>query len=198
MILIATPTRDAMLAGTTGDLIRLIRRYPETAVRFMAPTGIYIGNLRESAVKVAQQTGASHILFIDADMRFPTDTLQRLLARNADIVGANYVQRTMPEWWVARRDNASISSIGRTGLEAVDFVGAGCLLIRRAVFDVLPRPWFDTPFDGETFVGEDVSFCRHARKHAYEVLIDHDLSQHVRHTTTLEQGVPIVAEAAVA
>ena len=39
---------------------------------------------------------ATHILWLDSDMRFPADTLGRLLARNRDIVGANYCARRFP------------------------------------------------------------------------------------------------------
>lgn len=187
MIVIATPTRDSITAGTTGDLIRLCRRHPDT--RWMACLGIYIGNLRQMAAQAALQTGASHVLFIDSDMRFPEDTLDRLLAHDADIVGANYVQRTMPEWWVARKDQQVVSSVGRSGLERVDSVGFGVMLVHAHVFHGLQRPWFDTPYDGTTHLGEDLYFCQQANAAGFYVRIDHDLSQQVRHQGTVELGV---------
>jgi hypothetical protein len=73
MIVLATPTRDMVTALFAGDLLKLCRRHPE--MRFAALLGIYIANLRQSAVSIAQQVGASHLLFIDSDMRFPEDTL---------------------------------------------------------------------------------------------------------------------------
>jgi hypothetical protein len=192
MIVLATPTRDLVTALFAGDLLKLCRRHPE--MRFAAPLGIYIANLRQSAVSIAQQTGASHLLFIDADMRFPEDTLDRLLAADKDIVAANCVMRTMPEWWVARKAGQVVSSVGRSGLEQVDSVGCGVMLIRLAVFDDLPRPWFSTPWNGQDHDGEDLYFCRLARAHGFAVWIDHDLSQAVRHTGSVELGVPMVPE----
>src|SRR5512146_3211807 len=141
MIVLATPTRDSITAGTTGDIVALCRRRPD--VKFCAPLGIYIAALRQQAVTLARQAGASHLLFIDADMRFPEDTLDRLIAHDKDVVCAKYVQRTFPDWWVARTGGASISSVGRSGLESVDSVGCGVMLIRLSPFDYLPRPWFD-------------------------------------------------------
>jgi hypothetical protein len=154
VILVATTTRDAITAGTTGDLIRLLRRHPDA--KFMAAIGIYISNLRQQCATLALQTGASHLLFVDADMRFPEDTIDRLVAWDVDLVGANYVQRTIPEWWTARKDGASVSSVGRTGHQCVDFVGFGVMLISRELFETLERPWFDTPYEGGTHVGEDL------------------------------------------
>lgn len=184
MIVIATPTRDTVTAGYVGDLVRLCRRHPDA--RFTAALGIYIANLREQCVKIALHAGASHVLFIDSDMRFPEETVDRLLAAKKDIVAANYVQRTMPEWWVARRDGQSVSSLGKTGLEAVDSVGCGVMLIKLSVLDALPRPWFSTPYNGQEHVGEDVYFCQRASTAGFSVWIDHDVSQAVRHCSVVE------------
>lgn len=194
MILVATTTRDAITAGTTGDLIRLLRRHPDA--KFMAAMGIYISNLRQQCATLALQTGVSHLLFIDADMRFPADTLDRLVAHGQDIVAANCVQRTMPEWWTARDGWQSVSSVGQTGLQAVDSVGCGVMLIRTSVFQRLPKPWFDTPYDGEQHIGEDLTFCRLARRRGMSIWIDHDLSQQVRHQGTIEWGVSTAPELA--
>lgn len=196
MIVLATPTRDSVTAGFTGDLVKLCRRH--TDVRFLAALGVYLPNLRQHAVTTAQQTGASHILFIDSDMRFPADTLDWLLAADVDIIGANYVQRTMPEWWTARLDGQSLSSVGRSGRQRVDSLGFGAVLINLRVFDLLPRPWFAMPYEGQQHLGEDVYFCRLAHASGLDVWIDHDLSQAVRHQATVEYGVESVQVEAIA
>ena len=187
MILIATPTRDMVTAGFAGDLVKLCRRHRDA--RWAAALGIYIANLRNQCVTLAKHAWASHILFLDSDMRFPDTTLERLLAADKDIVAANYVQRTMSEVWVARKDGAWVSSVGRTGLEAIDTVGCGVMLIKLSVFDRLPQPWFSTPFNGRDHTGEDVFFCQQAKACGFDVWIDHDLSQAVRHQGTVELGV---------
>ena len=137
----------------------------------------------------AQQIGASHLLFVDSDMRFPEDTLDRLLAADVDIIAANYLQRTPPQWWTSRRQGEAIGSGGCTGRQEVDSAGCGLMLIRLRVFDLLTRPWFATPYDGQNHVGEDMYFCQQARQHGFAVWIDHDVSQHVRHQGTIELGV---------
>lgn len=187
MILIATPTRDVVSAQYAADLVRLTRRHPDA--KYAALLGIYIANLRNQAVTIARSVGASHLLFIDSDMRFPEDTLDRLLAADKDIVAANCVMRTMSELWVARKDGQSLSSVGKSGLQQVDHVGCGVMLIKTRVFKVLPTPWFSTPFVGDTHIGEDVHFCRLAHVCGYPIWIDHDLSQLVKHQGTVELGV---------
>jgi hypothetical protein len=183
VIVVATPTRDTVTAGYVGDLVKLIRRHPD--LKFAAPLGIYIANLRNQAVTLARAAGASHLLFIDSDMRFPEDTLDRLLKADKDIVAANYVMRTMPELWVARKDGANVSSLGKSGLEQIDSVGCGVMLIQTWVFDFL-HPAFSTPWNGSDHTGEDVYFCQHAIDAGFPVWIDHDLSKTVRHTGTVE------------
>lgn len=192
MIVVATPTRDSITAGTTGDLFALARRRPDA--KFCAPLGIYIAALRNQAVDAAMAAGASHLLFIDGDMRFPDDTIDRLLAVETPIVAANYVQRSFPEWCVARVGGVPVMSARRCGVERVDSVGCGVMLIEMGVFQRLPRPWFDTPYTGKVFTGEDVYFCEHARAHGESIYIDHELSQHVRHQGAVEYRVQDVPE----
>jgi hypothetical protein len=71
------------------------------------------------------------------------------------------------------------------------------MLVETAVFDAIDdTPWFDTPFDGETFYGEDVYFCQMATRRGWIVWIDHDLSQDVRHQGSVELSVqahPVLA-----
>jgi hypothetical protein len=195
MVVIATPTRDSVTAGFAGDLIKLCRRHPDA--RWMAPLGIYIADLRNKAVKAAQTAGASHLLFLDSDMRFPEDTLERLLAHNLDIVAANYVQRTMSEWCVARIEGVPVQSQGKSGLQVVDSTGTGVMLVKMSVFDNDPtEPWFDTPIHNGVFIGEDVFFCKKTYGYALDVHIDHDLSQDVRHQGSVELSVqpqPVLA-----
>jgi len=196
MVVIATPTRETVTAGFMGDTIKLLRRHPDA--RWVAPLGIYLPNLRQSAVFTALAVGASHILFIDSDMRFPEATLECLLSRDKAIVGANYVMRTMPSLWTANTENACVSSVGKTGLERVDVLGFGVVLIRTEVFRALERPWFETPYNGQIHVGEDVYFCQQAKAAGLPVWVDHDLSQQVRHHSLIEYGVESVEVESVA
>lgn len=191
MITIATPTRDSFTSGYTYDLVQLLKYSPD--VEFSVVTGTLLNNLRTQLVHEAARAKASHILFIDSDMRFPPDTVEKLLARKKDIVGANYLQRIKPEF-TARKNNKWLSSKDKTGVEEVETMGFGVMLIDMKVFigklRQVPINCFDMPFDPTTgsFSGEDVTFCQLAKKAGFTIWVDHDLSQLVKHISSFEFG----------
>jgi len=185
VIVVATPTRGEVLATFTSDLIQLLKYSPEA--QWATCVGSYIPNNRIALVN--QAIGASHILFIDSDMRFPPDTLERLLKHKKDIVGANCRQRTQDQW-TATKNGKFVSS--SKGLEEVDTLGFGVTLIDMNVFTgklrKLPEPWFAMPYhtQDKKLVGEDVYFCTVAKENGFKIWVDHDLSQEVKHTGSVE------------
>jgi hypothetical protein len=99
----------------------------------------------------------------------------------------------MPVKPVAMMDNDG--EIGRVytapdseGLQPVDYIGMGVMMVKREVFEKVEAPWFAIPYStiGQHYIGEDVFFCRKAREAGYEVLVDHDLSHQVKHIGTFE------------
>lgn len=191
MIVIATPVKDITCAGYTYDLAQMLC-HEYRAGRFPIYTispGVILCNQRELLAQVAVDQGASHVLFVDSDIRFPPDALHLLMDRSHDIIGANYLQRTQIEW-TARKDGEFVSSEGSRTVQSVDTIGLGLTLIRAEVFKALSHPWFDMPWDAKSgkHTGEDVYFCGLARRHGFKVFVDHDLSQHVRHIGSVEFG----------
>ena len=190
MILIATPCKGSVAPGYTFDLVNLMSFSAQAGIPCAyanLPNCTFLSNGRQTLVDGALRSGASHVLFIDADMRFPPDGLKTLLAKAHSIVGANYLERVrkIP---TASRGVRRLASAGQEGAEQVDFLGFGLCLIECNVFRELPRPWFATPWDGEQHVTDDVFFCKLAREHEIPVWVDHDVSQHVRHIAEEELG----------
>lgn len=173
MVIICTPTRDLIHAGTAFDLVNLIKSRPDTF--FAISQGTYLAKQRTELVEQSINAGASHILFIDSDMRFPEDTLERLLEHDLDIVGVNYRHRQSDKWVTG------ISSDMKFGLQEVKRLGFGVTLIKTSVFEKLPIPYFNTEYDGDEFIGEDVNFCINAIDAGFKIFVDHDLSQEVKH-----------------
>ena len=85
-----------------------------------------------------------------------------------------------------------------TGLQAVDHLGMGCVLLDARVFTKIEPPAFEflterTRAEDGTLVdwltvGEDVTFCRKLRDAGFEVLLDHDLSKDVYHVGEFRYG----------
>ena len=149
--------------------------------------------MRDWAAERARRSGRySHLLFLDADMVWPTDVLLRMLAHHdaGGIVSGHYCLkggshnpvalingRTLEGDSITRYDYDLdfAEADGKTdaaGLRDVEVVGMGCTLIPMAVFDALgPRPWFayEADADGWPVVSEDVPFCRAARAAGFRV-----------------------------
>lgn len=183
MIVIATPTRREVEVGFTYDLINLVKETSD--VVFSYSQGTLLSNLRTLLAKTSLERGASHILFIDSDMRFPSDALKTLLLHDVDIIGANCMQRTQNST-TARKNGNFITSKGKTGIEEVDTIGFGFTLIKTEVFKKLKAPWFATPWDGTKHVGEDIYFCTMAKEAGYKIIVDHDLSKEIKHIGNIE------------
>jgi hypothetical protein len=181
---IAVPAHDNVSALFANDLARL---YAATQAAVPVCTlamavGTFVHQARENLLRdVVGLWGATHVLWLDADMTFPPDAALRLLKHDTDVVAANYVTRVAPSRPTARRDGQCVSSLDATGLEAVDHVGMGVFLMRTSVVHGIPSPrfWYSTATETE-----DVYFCNLLRKSGHTIYVDHDLSKSVGHVGT--------------
>lgn len=189
-VVIAIPCQDQVSAGFTYDLARLVgfvtKHHPNVHLHLVMNRGTLIADQRHVLVQEAKARGATHILWLDSDMRFPKDVLSRFLAFNLPIVAANYATRRTPVLPTA--ENAELGMVfnqpGDQALVSVDRVGMGCMLVDMQVFAKIgDPPWFAIGFNkaASSYIGEDVYFCRMAKKAGCEVWIDPVLSNEVRH-----------------
>lgn len=162
-----------------------------------------IASSRNELVRLAKIAHASHILFLDSDMTFPENTLERLLKHKKDIIGAAYVERRegMTLNYVPFQDNQLTAPVKgdeqwKILTEAkepfkVQSIGTGCLLINIKIFTDnnsdslvgLGVPWFDTGYDPKNrkIWGEDYMFCHRAQLAAFNIWIDPWLSRQIGH-----------------
>jgi cellulose synthase/poly-beta-1,6-N-acetylglucosamine synthase-like glycosyltransferase len=134
---------------------------------------------------------ADYVLFLDSDMRFPPNLLEYLMSHDKDIVACNYATRRLPVKTVAFSDFAELKCVysgDKTGLEEVDAVGMGAMLIKTEIFKKLPLPWFSISYlpSGNMYIGEDIYFCKLAQANGMKVYVDHDLSKQVKHIGVME------------
>lgn len=146
-------------------------------------SGSGIAELRNLLVHNAlDNQHTTHLLFVDDDQFFPSDSIHQLAAHDLPIVAANIVRKESNPRTNSKElngDNPVWTLPNSTGLEEVSFVGTGMMLIKREVFEKLSKPYFF--YDVKENVGEDVYFCRQAREAGYKIFIDHDLSKDVKH-----------------
>lgn len=136
---------------------------------------------RNHIVDQAQKFGATHLLFLDSDMKLPHDTARRLLAHGKDIVGAIYVRRVPPYDLLGQVEGEARSV--ETGLVKFEKMPTGCLLIDMKVFEKLKVPYFRFGVDEEQgiILSEDYMFCDAARAAGFDLWCDIDLSKDIGH-----------------
>lgn len=185
-LVIGGPTLSTVPASFAVDLAELYaytQKWSGGAVwlRFVQSTYVHAG--REAVFEAALAIHATHLLWLDTDMRVPSDTVIRLLAAKAPIVACNCVMRDRRRIFTAQIGGERVETrLNSRGLQAVDSVGLAVMLMRMDVVAEMPRPLFrhglnDTGGD----IGEDVMFCRALREAGHEILIDHDLSKEIGH-----------------
>lgn len=157
----------------------------------MGVSGLPYDHARNVACMAAIEHDADWLFFLDSDVIPPRDTILRLTKHNKPIVSGVYCRRSNPVAVpVMLKDGQWIVDLPKNQLIDVDLVGAGCLLIHRDVLTTLPpqRPgkhWFDWRVDmkgiciPQECLSEDFTFCYHAKKHGFDVLVD--TSIHCKH-----------------
>jgi len=119
-----------------------------------------------------------YILWLDADMEVPPETLGQLLSHDRDIVGASYLRRGEPFDLLGVPEEGAIQTVGLARFRRLP---AGVLLVKRAVFDKVGRWMIYEDADPKKSFGEDVIFCEKAREAGFEIWCDLDLTRRVIH-----------------
>lgn len=200
-ITIAIPTHDTVPALFTYDVASLcaytVAALPEdVAFGINMVSGTYVHAARQELADAVLEQGADWVLWLDSDMRFPRDALVRLLQHRESVVGINYAKRGVPSGFVAIKTvgnpGEQLETRGDSaGLEEVQALGFGCVLIRGTVLHQLPdpkeTPWFQhRHMGGGLWIGEDVHFCEMLRAAGVRLFVDHDLSRDCAHIGQFE------------
>ena len=196
-IAVCTPARDQVHTNYTYCMVNMVAYHTlntTDAISLKLMQGTIIQNQRADLCLDAMAEGCTHILFIDSDMTFPQDMVQRLLKHDKEIVAANCARRRMPTGPTAQlyKENGERELVWTmpesTGLQEVGSVGMGVMLIKANVFAALAEPWFETPWrhDKRGYIGEDVYFCQKAAAAGFKIWIDHDVSKEIGHIGTFE------------
>lgn len=150
--------------------------------------------------QVARAATGEWLLQIDADHSFAPDLLFRLLntmnTTGADVVSALYLMKSYPHRpaaWKYFEDGSHTQYVEWPPGERVevDVVGAGCLLVKTAVFRRMWDELGEEPFSTQEFpgtVGEDFAFCRRCKKLGIQIILDTAIECHHLQVRPLEYG----------
>lgn len=188
-----TDTVQSLMELGWGDRVGEAKReHGFTAIDFAWSRAFpRVDALRDWVVEraIAHPAGYTHVLFLDADMIWPTDVLKRMLRHHdSGIVSGMYHLKGGDFAPVAMRNGHKPEGSATTQywhdrdyqetgseLRPQEVVGMGCTLVPLSVFAVIgPRPWFEYQNDDEGWplVSEDVPFCRKAAAAGVAIWLD--------------------------
>lgn len=161
MVVIVRWIADALLNRDKGLSV-----YPTMGVR-------PVDNARNEIVETfLSDPEATHLLFVDADTVPPMDSLDKLLAHDLPIVSAitpiieydkdrkNDSGGFYKKWNCVGMDEKFVEP--NTGLVPIKGAGSSLILIKREVFEKMPKPWYrwlhEDDRGKEVEVGEDIHF----------------------------------------
>lgn len=157
--------------------------------------GPCLGIYRNMAVDHMLATEADWIFFVDSDIEFKDDTLDRLLEvadpMERPVVSGLYMMNldegirpsifhrttTVDDDGVEQIRMVADVDFPDDELVQADGCGAGCLLIHRGILEAMaatygkPRPWFGEDIFDDVIYGEDFFFCMRVMQMGYKVYV---------------------------
>jgi len=189
-VLVGIPMYDSMkaksLACYTDFLVREAHS-PRISCHAMYHGGTYLDVNREEIAQTAINENYDYLFFVDSDMIFKSDVLERLYDRNKGIIGAIYSIRGGKEHgpciynYSKKQDTYVIFKHWplNDGVIKVDGIGTGLLLIKISELKKIPAPRFaylecETPDSGgnRRRLGEDLSFCHRCMDNNIKIYAD--------------------------
>lgn len=179
-ILIAVPSMDDVPARFAQSL-SMLRKVGHCAIAFQIGSLVYMS--RNELAKRAMEIGADYVLWLDSDMVFDADLLEKLMAdmgEGVDMVSGVYFRRNPPFTPVMysklemsedeRPIWEDLKDVPEEMFEAAG-IGFGCVLMRTSVLmNVFSK--YLCLFDPLRGMGEDLSFCWRARQLGHKVWVD--------------------------
>ena len=188
-----TETVRAEYARSLANMMLMLGNVPcgVQRVDIIGGHGSVLPSVRQDIAERALLHEATHLLWIDADHRFPNNTGHRLIAHGRPWVGINATTRCAPVRATALKKEGELLQTTRQskGLERVWRMGFGVVLIEARVFQEMPKPWFLNEYierNGEAcFRGEDIYFAEKAKAAGFHPMVDHDLTKETAHIGSL-------------
>ena len=185
-ITLALCTNREVKAKTVASLLNLVAHSRDRDFHILvANRGYHIGENRGYCVVQAQRNQSDYLLFIDDDMTFNKDVLERLLTHGKEVIGVNSYSRCLPPSstvglmdkegkYMHPDKHSAIEMRIPDELFKCYFVGAGIMLIDMKVFEKIEKPYFAFTSDenGMIINGEDGSFCAKCLNAGIDIFCD--------------------------
>ena len=167
------------------DLVKIINtmiQQDSYRIGLSYPVGKPITNNRNTIVqKFLAQKQYDYLMMIDSDI-IPPPNILRLLDFQKDIITPlMFVMqkgKILPLYLKMHKDGQydfSRDYLEKQGLQEVDATGTGCIILSRKVLETIKHPFrneYDS--DGIKKLGNDLSFCKRAKKEGFKVYVNLD------------------------
>jgi len=147
---------------------------------------------RNIIIDHAIQHDFTHILFLDDDLAFKPDLLNRLLSHDKDIVTGLYLMRNYPhqpiifdESYADGRCTYHFPTDEESGLIEVVNCGFGCVLIKTEIFKNLEKPYVRLGELEKDHWCDDIGFFLRVREAGFKIHCDLDVMVGHMHFMTI-------------
>ena len=176
-VLLGIPSGGSVKTKTMFSIFQVLFQTTAAQITLAERQGALGPDNRNHLAQMALDGGYTHLFLVDADMSFPGDILERLLAHNKDLIGAAYNYRAFPRRTVVKiKRDGQVYSPDRLpeSLFSCHAIGSGLKLVSTQALAHIPRPWFALDFDkdGMLSVSDDSWFCQQARKVGIQTFCD--------------------------
>ncbi|MCK5505543.1 MAG: hypothetical protein KAJ10_10295, partial [Thermodesulfovibrionia bacterium] len=145
-----------------------------------------ITRARNTSVASFLKTDFEYLMFIDADIEFEPEAVQKLWNMEEKVAVGAYSMKRIDKPVSAWKDGKLVKLEELDGITGVDFAGTGFMLIHRGVFeDLKPTSnlhqegkvgdcwaFFDTGVEDGYYISEDYFFCKRWREHGGKIMLD--------------------------
>lgn len=140
-ILIATPTYDnrvhiTYMQSVMGLIQAFARTRPDVEFVFLTVAGTIIERMRNAmATRVLLDRSFSHLLFVDSDMGFRPQLVEKMLAFDHPVVGCLYPQRVAGSKKFVHEDSIVPGIAATSDFIRVHLIGCGVMLVQRGALE---------------------------------------------------------------
>lgn len=163
-----------------------VRNLPHVQLLFEYATGVRTDRNRNGMLQHCLESDVDYILWLDADMIFQPQIIEKYLKADKDIIGCKYYKRGAPfspvfykrskdhEWKYTPVDPDSLPK-GQEIVE-LDALGFGGMMVKTDVYRKMGEDmWmnygknFHIPGAEEDALTHDINFCRKAQEHGFKI-----------------------------
>lgn len=163
-------------------VITMLQYHPN--IDFGFRSGVFVHENQNDLVETAKMKRASHLFLVEHDNVFPSDTLEKLLELDKDVVSAPYSGRALPLEPLVYDQSKMNDELYQMSYDRwpdkptrVYGVPTGCTLIKMSVFDKIEKPYFFFEYnkEGKMEMSQDIYFSKKVNEANMECWIRPDI-----------------------